>query len=72
MLLYKKTKELKFMKKLIFILVLLLSAVSFASEDSIVGLWITEKGDSGNQLIVEIYKNKDKYNGRIKNTCRQN
>ena len=55
------------MKKLIFILVLLLSAISFASEDSIVGLWITEKGASGNQLIVEIYKNKDKYNGRIKN-----
>lgn len=55
------------MKKIIFILSLLFTAISFTNEDSILGVWITEKAASGNQIIVEIYKNKNKYNGRIKN-----
>lgn len=56
------------MKKTILFLSLLLSSMLLASTpDDVLGLWITEKGDNGNQLIVEIYKTPDNlYNGRIK------
>ncbi len=57
------------MKKITLFLLFCISSFLFAtsSEDEILGLWITEKGKSGNQLIVEIYKSNDnKFNGRIK------
>ncbi len=56
------------MKKFIVFLLLSLSSFAFAiSEDEVLGLWITEKGKSGNQLIVEIYKTQNNlFNGRIK------
>lgn len=57
-----------YMKKFILCLFLCFSNLIFAvEEDNILGLWITEKGKSGNQIIVEIYKDENKkFNGRIK------
>lgn len=56
------------MKKLITILLFSISNIIFAAEHDILGYWITEKSDSGNQVIVEIYKTNDnKYNGIIRN-----
>lgn len=53
------------MKKIILFLLLLLGFNLFANDD-VLGLWITEKGNSGNQIIVELYKTEDgKYNGKI-------
>lgn len=54
------------MKKTILIMLFIFSSFVFA-KDEVLGLWITEKGDSGNQIIVEVYKTMDnKYNGKIK------
>ncbi|MEG0299796.1 DUF2147 domain-containing protein [Cetobacterium sp.] len=54
------------MKKLIFILSLLLSTLSFSAENEILGKWITEKAKNGNQIIVEFYKENNLYFGKIK------
>ncbi len=53
------------MKK-ISLLFMLISAFVFAKPEEVVGKWITEKSENGNQIIVEIYETSDKkYNGRI-------
>ncbi len=55
------------MKKIILFLLICISSFIFAMEEDVLGHWITEKGKSGNQLIVEIYKGEDgKINGLIK------
>ena len=54
------------MKKIIFILMLLLSTVIFANAEDVLGKWITEKAGNGNQIVVEIYRTDEgKYNGKI-------
>ncbi|WP_300359334.1 DUF2147 domain-containing protein [Fusobacterium sp.] len=53
------------MKKIALIF-LLASSFAFAGPEKVVGKWITEKADNGNQVIVEIYETSDKkYNGKI-------
>ncbi len=53
------------MKKIALIF-LLTSSFTFAGPEKVVGKWITEKADNGNQVIVEIYETSDKkYNGKI-------
>ena len=53
------------MKKIVAIF-MLSSIFAFAGVDQVMGKWITEKADNGNQIVVEIYKTADnKYNGRI-------
>ncbi len=53
------------MKKIIF-LFMIMSNIIFAGERDVLGKWITEKADNGNQIIVEIYQEESgKYNGRI-------
>lgn len=55
------------MKKFILGIFFIISNFIFATKDDVLGYWITEKGDSGNQVIVEIYKTKeDKFNGIIR------
>lgn len=55
------------MKKIILGAFFIISSFVFAAKDDVLGYWITEKGDSGNQVIVEIYKTKDdKFNGIIR------
>ena len=45
---------------------MLSSVLTFAGTDKVVGKWITEKADNGNQIIVEIYQTSDnKFNGKI-------
>lgn len=45
---------------------MLISTLAFAKAEDVVGKWITEKADNGNQIIVEIYQGTDgKYNGKI-------
>ena len=54
------------MKKITFILMLLLSTVIFANAEDVLGKWITEKAENGNQIVVEIYRTDEgKYNGKI-------
>ncbi|MDB1144908.1 MAG: DUF2147 domain-containing protein [Alcaligenaceae bacterium] len=44
------------MKKLFTVFLLLFTGFAYAGADDVLGTWITEKGDTGNQIIVEIYK----------------
>ena len=54
------------MKKIIIALTILLSTCLFANSEDVLGKWITEKAENGNQIIVEIYKTQEgKYNGKI-------
>lgn len=55
------------MKKIILILMFVFSSMlAFAKGEEVLGKWITEKADNGNQIIVEIYQDTEgKYNGRI-------
>lgn len=54
------------MKKLI-LFFFIISVFCFADDKAILGNWITEKAENGNQIIVEIYKTANgKYNGKIK------
>lgn len=53
------------MKKLILFLLLVISALSFSSENDIFGQWITEKAKNGNQIIVTFYKKNNLYFGKI-------
>ena len=53
------------MKKII-LMFMLSSSLVFAKAEDVLGKWITEKSDNGNQIIVEIHQGADgKYNGRI-------
>ncbi len=53
------------MKKL-FLLFILTANIAFAKAEDVLGKWITEKADNGNQIIVEIYQKADgKYSGKI-------
>lgn len=53
------------MKK-ISLLFMLISSFVFAKPEEVIGKWITEKSETGNQIIVEIYETSDnKYNGRV-------
>lgn len=53
------------MKKIL-LMCALFSSVAFGKAEDVVGKWITEKADNGNQIIVEIYQTADKkYNGKI-------
>ena len=53
------------MKKIVLIF-MLSSTLAFAGVEKVVGKWITEKSENGNQIIVEIYQTQDKkYNGKI-------
>ena len=53
------------MKKIALIF-MLSSTFIFAGPEKVVGKWITEKSDNGNQIIVEIYETSDKkYNGKV-------
>lgn len=54
------------MKKIVMLITMFLSIIAYSSGDDILGLWITEKSDSGNQIIVEMYKVDEKYYGKIK------
>lgn len=55
------------MKKIILFLITFITTITFAnSKDDILGFYITEKSKSGNQIIVEIYKDNGKYNGVIR------
>lgn len=54
-------------KSIMILLVFIFSNVIFSSEQDILGYWITEKSESGNQIVLEIYKtDNNKYNGVIK------
>lgn len=54
------------MKKLILIMMFLISVLVMAEPSDALGLWLTESGKNGNQLIVDIYKGKDDlYYGKI-------
>ncbi len=53
------------MKKIL-VGMLLLGSIAYAKVEDVLGTWITEKADTGNQIIVEIYQAKNgKYNGRV-------
>lgn len=53
------------MKKIIALL-FACSQFAFAAASDVVGKWITEKAETGNQIIVEVYQKADgKYYGRI-------
>ncbi len=53
------------MKKII-LLFTIISSIAFGKAEEVVGKWITEKAENGNQIIVEIYEAADKkYNGKI-------
>lgn len=54
------------MKRIFIIFLSLLNISLFASENDVLGQWITEKGASGNQIIVKLYKtSENKFNGKI-------
>lgn len=53
------------MKKII-LLFTIISSLAFGKAEEVIGKWITEKAENGNQIIVEIYETADKkYNGKI-------
>lgn len=53
------------MKKII-VGLFLIGSLAYAKVEDVLGTWITEKADTGNQIIVEIYKAPNgKYNGKI-------
>lgn len=53
------------MKKVI-LLFTIISSMAFGKAEEVIGKWITEKAENGNQIIVEIYETADKkYNGKI-------
>lgn len=53
------------MKKIFITLLFLASNLIFANSSNILGLWITEKSSSGNQIIVNFYEKDKKYFGKI-------
>lgn len=53
------------MKKLIIILSLLMGTFAFGKEGDILGKWITEKAENGNQIIVQFHKENNKFYGVI-------
>ena len=55
------------MKKFILILSLLMGTLAFGKESDILGKWITEKADNGNQIIVQFHEENNKFYGIIDN-----
>ena len=54
------------MKKLFTIfLAILLPIFSFAAKSDIYGRWITEKGETDNRVIVDIYEKNGKVYGKV-------
>lgn len=53
------------MKKVL-LMFMLSSTLILAGAEKVIGKWITEKAENGNQIIVEIYETQDKkYSGKI-------
>lgn len=54
------------MKKIILLCSILMNVSIFAEARDVLGTWITEKAENGNQIIVDIYETPEgKYNGKI-------
>lgn len=46
--------------------IFLIGSLAYAKVEDVLGPWITEKADTGNQIIVEIYQaSNGKYNGKV-------
>lgn len=53
------------MKNFILLLSLLMGTLAFGKEGDILGKWITEKADNGNQIIVQFHQENNKFYGII-------
>lgn len=54
------------MKKIVLLFFILMNISIFADAKDVLGTWITEKAENGNQIIVDIYETPEgKYNGKI-------
>ena len=53
------------MKKLFILLLTIFSFTAFAAKSDAYGRWITEKGDTDNRIIVDIYEKSGKVYGKI-------